>query len=123
MPYRKREASDGEQNQATLTRSHHTSLAVEIPIYLLVMTSPLAIGTVHLASVVVMWALSNVAFISLLIRSRRHKLPIKLFSLGIVLLGMSSANSAAIDSFAVRTVFNPTGKPGRTRRCATRHTT
>ena len=65
----------------------HTSLAVEIPIYLLVVFTPVAIGTVHLWSIAVMLGLAIVSFGSLALRhARRHHGGLKLFPIGLVLM-------------------------------------
>ncbi|MBN2498621.1 MAG: O-antigen ligase family protein [Deltaproteobacteria bacterium] len=87
MPYVKRTKRLDENGEPLPSSTPpRSSLAVEIPIYALVFATPLALGTVHLASVAGMLAMALLAFAALLVRTRRRGLKLRLFPLGVALL-------------------------------------
>lgn len=82
---------------------------VETPVYLLLVFTPLAIGTAHLWSQAVMLGGSVAAFTALLLRRRQIHVPIKIFPMGLALLAVSALTLLQIlpvPGFLIR-VLNP----------------
>ena len=86
MPYKKKKQALDEDGNPLPLAPPRSSWPVEVTLYLLVLLSPLALGTVHLGPVLGMLALALFAAAALLLRTRRRQLPIKLFPMGAVLL-------------------------------------
>ncbi len=94
--------------------SNHQSTArfdwfVELPMTLLIFFSPLAIGSVHLWSLIVVWILAMVAFLSLVVAGYRRKSAMKLYPMGALLLaasGLTLFQLIPVPAFMVR-LLNP----------------
>lgn len=86
MPYKKKKRALDENGNPLPHAPPRTTWAVEVSITLLVIGTPLAIGTVHLWPVVAMLSVATFAFAALIARGRRRHLPIKLFPMGLLLL-------------------------------------
>jgi tetratricopeptide (TPR) repeat protein len=84
LPYRRRKHSE---DSAAPEGQVHTSVAVEVCTYLLALGTPLALGTVHLTTVAGMLALAVIGFAGLLWATRRQGSRVRLFPLGVLLLG------------------------------------
>jgi len=87
LPYVKRKKRlDEDGKPMDSSRPARSSWTVELPLYALIFGCPLALGTVHLSAVVGMWALSLFAFFALLVQTRRRRLRLRLFPMGLGLL-------------------------------------
>ncbi len=86
MPYKKRKRKDYNEGDQALINPPRTSLFLEVSIYALVIITPIALGTVHIATTLGMLLVAMLAFVSLLIRTRRRSSPFSLFPMGMVLL-------------------------------------
>jgi len=90
LPYRRRKHAEEEPAEgAGALRPVHTSVAVEVSTYLLALGAPLALGAVHLVSIVGLLLLAVVGFAGLLWATRGRRAPVRLFPLGLLLLGAS----------------------------------
>jgi tetratricopeptide (TPR) repeat protein/O-antigen ligase len=86
MPYHKRKRARDEDGHRIEHPPPRSSWPLEAVVAVLLLAAPLAIGTVHLWTVLGMLLLAALAFGLLLWRTRRHGNGLKLFPLGLVLL-------------------------------------
>ncbi len=94
MPYVRRSTKREDEEPAEaraaneLMRPVRTSPLIEVPVYLLVFFTPLAIGTVHIWSVAIMLAVALFAYSALVLRRTRRRGSILLFPMGVALLSV-----------------------------------
>lgn len=115
MPYRRRTKSvepgstspEGQSDQPHAP--HRSSWIIELPIFIMLFFTPLAIGTVHLWSSTIMLGLCLVSFVALTFRKRRNQRSFLLFPMGLALLAgclMTLVQLVPLPAFLVR-FLNP----------------
>ena len=93
MPYVRKKKVPGseseEEVEKVIQRTYRSSWWIEAPVYLLIFFTPLAIGTVHVWSIAIMLGMSVFAYSAMVLRGRKHQIRVKLFPMGVALLGVS----------------------------------
>ncbi|HUU03232.1 MAG TPA: O-antigen ligase family protein [Myxococcota bacterium] len=115
MPYKRRtknleSESAGLEDRADRPHApHRSSWIVELPVFVLLFFTPMAIGTAHLWSSAIMLGLCLVAFAALSLRRRRNQRSFLLFPMGLALLAafvVTLLQLVPLPTFLVR-LLNP----------------